>query len=178
MNFNENEMKDLIAQKAAEGFMRDEDIWEMVKRDIDARTAKLFAERAEAAITSAVNAAIKDGFERTYQPVDAYGSKVGAPTTIGKQLERLIGDYWSERVDKYGKPVSSSYSTGTTRAEHLMATICAEDFSAQMKAAAVSVTASLKDGFRAQLAKHVDGLLDDLFRVKSIQDQGKAEKPW
>ena len=59
-----------------------------------------------------------------------------------------------------------------------MAQICAKDFSDQMKSAAVSVTASLKDGFRAQLAKHVDGLLDELFRVKSIQDQGKAEKPW
>ena len=60
----------------------------------------------------------------------------------------------------------------------MMAQICANDFSEKMRQAAVSVTAALKDGFRAQLATHVDGLLDELFRVKSLQDQGKATKPW
>lgn len=34
------------------------------------------------------------------------------------------------------------------------------------------------EAFRAQLAAQVDGLLDELFRVKSLQDQGKATKPW
>ena len=177
MNFDEAEMKDLIAEKAAEGFIRDEEIWSMVKRDIDARVSKLFAERAEAAISEAVDSAIKDGFERTYQPVDAFGNRNGAPTTIRKELERLIGNYWSDRVDRNGVATTSSYGS-TSRAEYIMATICAKDFSDQMKAAAVSVTAALKDGFRAQLAAHVDKLLDELFRVKSIQDQGKAEKPW
>lgn len=177
MNFDEEEMKQLIAEKAADGFMGDDDIWAMVKRDLDARVGNLFAERADATIKEVVDKAISDGFERTYQPVDAFGDKKGSPTTIRKELERLIGNYWSDRVDKNGKPAASSYGS-ISRAEYLMAQICAKDFSDQMKAAAVSVTASLKDGFRAQLAKHVDGLLDELFRVKSIQDQGKAEKPW
>lgn len=177
MNFDEAEMKQLIAERAAEGFMRDDDIWEMVKSDIDMRIDRLFADRADAAIREIIDKAINDGFERTYQSVDAFGRKNGAPTTIRKELERLIGDYWSDRVDKSGNPTSSSYGS-TSRAEYIMAQVCAKDFSDQMKLAAVSVTAGLKDGFRAQLAKHVDGLLDELFRVKSLQDQGKAEKPW
>lgn len=177
MQFDEAEMKELVATKAAEKFMHDDDIWNMVKRNLDSRVSKLFAERAEKAISEAVDAAIKDGFERTYQPVNQFGQKDGEATTIGKELNRLIGDYWSMRVDRHGKPSDSSYST-TSRAEWLMAQIAAEDFSKQMKQAAVSVTAALKDGFRAQMAAHVDGLLDELFRVKSLQDQGKAAKPW
>lgn len=177
MQFDEDEMKKLVAEKAAEQFMRDDDIWAMVKRDIDARISKLFTERAEKAIADVIDAAIKDGFERTYQRVDQFGKKCGEPTTIGKELNRLIGDYWSDRVDQSGKKTDSSYNS-TSRAEWVMAQIVAEDFSKQMKSAAVSVTAALKDGFRAQMAKHVDSLLDELFRVKSIQDQGKATKPW
>lgn len=59
-----------------------------------------------------------------------------------------------------------------------MTQICAKDFSDEMKGHAVNITGALKDGLRTQLAKHMDEMLNDLFRVKSLQDQGKAEKPW
>jgi len=40
------------------------------------------------------------------------------------------------------------------------------------------VTGGLKDGLRNQLAKQIDGLLDELFRIKSLQDQGQVAKPY
>ena len=177
MNFDETEMRELIAARVAEEFSGDSDIRCMIERNIDARIEKLFAERANTAITAAIDAAVSDGFDRTYQAIDSFGTPQGQPTTIRKELNSLIGNYWSQQVGKDGKPTSSGYNT-TSRAEYLMTQICAKDFTDQMKQAAVSVTAALKDGFRAQLAKHVDGLLDELFRVKSLQDQGKATKPW
>ncbi|MDQ4680748.1 hypothetical protein, partial [Stenotrophomonas maltophilia group sp. RNC7] len=65
-----------------------------------------------------------------------------------------------------------------TRAEYLMTQICAQDFSEGMKQSVLSVTGALKDGLRAQLAAHMDKMLDELFCIKSLQDQGKVEKPW
>lgn len=65
-----------------------------------------------------------------------------------------------------------------TRAEYLMTQICAEDFTKSMKDSVLTVTGALKDGLRIQLAKQMDGLLDSLFHIKSLQDQGKVEKPY
>lgn len=178
MQFDTEEMKVLIVEKASRSFIEDDDLWEMVKKNLDTRVDKLFAERAAYAVSEAVDAAVRDGFDRAYQPVDSYGTKRGEPTTIRDELNRLVHSYWSERVDKSGRPAVTSQHNAITRAEYLMAQICANDFSEKIVQAAVSVTAALKDGFRVQLAAHVDGLLDELFRVKSLQDQGKAEKPY
>lgn len=149
-----------------------------IQRGVDNRIDKIFADRADALIQSALDAAIKDGFEREYSRVNQWGKREGAGTTsISKELERLVSSYWSERVDRNGKPTDSNYNA-VTRAEYLMTQICAEDFSATMKQSAVQVTGALKDGMRDQLAVHMDRLLDGLFKVKSLQDQGKVEKPY
>lgn len=119
----------------------------------------------------------QQGLETAFQSVDSFGQRNGKSTTISKELEKFTSTYWATRVDRNGKPTDSNYQQAT-RAEYLMAQICAEDFSKQMKNAAVTVTGSLKDSLRNQLAKHTDGLLDSLFKVKSLQDQGKVEKPY
>lgn len=59
-----------------------------------------------------------------------------------------------------------------------MTQICAEDFSKQMKDSAVNITGHLKDGLRNQMGKVMDDILSELFKVKSLQDQGKVEKPY
>lgn len=177
INLDDEALRELIAEKVADSFCTDEDIVQRVNRVIEARIDKVFAERAAEAVEQAATRAVTEGLDRVFQKVNRFGQPEGDPTTIRKEMERLVDGYWSQRVDRNGKSTDSTYST-LTRAEYLMAQVCAEDFSAQMRQAAISVTAALKDGFRAQLAKHVDGLLDELFRVKSIQDQGKAEKPW
>jgi len=150
---------------------------EMLRDAVDKRVAKIFAETAEREISERVQEAINVALDREYFAVDNFGQKRGEATTIAKQLDRIVGAYWSERVSKNGAVATSSYDT-MTRAEYIMAQVCANDFTEQMKQAAVSVTAALKDGFRAQMAGHVDKLLDELFRVKSLQDQGKASKPY
>lgn len=149
-----------------------------IRKDIDARIDKLFADRADALIQDALDAAIKDGFEREYSKVNQWGKREEAGTTsISKELERLVSSHWSERVDRNGKPTDSTYNV-ITRAEYLMTQICAEDFSATMKQSAIQVTGALKDGMRDQMAVHMDHLLNSLFKVKSLQDQGKVEKPY
>ena len=170
---------ELAAQKIADAVMyEDNDVQQIAKREITARIDRIFKERADAAVSAAIDAAVSNALDREYKRVNAWGQAEGTATTIRKELEKLADGYWTQKVDpKSGKPTDSSYSA-VTRAQYVMAQVCAEDFTAQMKQAAISATAAMKDGFRRQLAGHVDGLLDELFRVKSLQDQGKAEKPW
>lgn len=177
ITLDQDKLHDAIIDRAAEQLLESlSGGREMVRTAVDQRVNKIFAETAEKEITKRVQAAVSDALHREYFAVDNFGQKTGS-TTIAKRLDVIVGAYWSDCVDRNGNKTDSSYNS-TTRAEYIMAQVCAKDFSEQMKQAAVSVTAALKDGFRVQMAGHVDKLLDELFRVKSLQDQGKATKPW
>jgi len=179
LNFNEQDMQKSIVEKVANEILEhNDDLTSMVRTEVRARLDKIFAERAKAQIEDAINEAIQGSFDREYQRVTHFGQAEGVPTTIRKELLKTVDAYWSMRVDKRsGKPTDSSYDS-VTRAEYLMTQICAQDFSETMRQSALNVTGALKDGFRNQLAKHMDELLESLFRVKSLQDQGKVEKPY
>lgn len=179
IKIDETSLHDAIVDRAADQLIGDmENIRGLVRDSVDRRIDAIFKETIEAELQNRIKLAIDDALNREYFRTDNFGQRQGESTTIAKQLDRIVSNYWSEKVDGSGKPTSSSYGTTMTRAEYLMSQICAKDFSDQMKQAAISVTAALKDGFRAQMAGHVDALLDELFRVKSLQDQGKATKPW
>lgn len=178
LNINEEDLKAAIVTRAAEDLVNDEHLSGLVAKEVKARVDKIFIDRAEAQIAAAIDDAIKAGFEREYQRVSPWGEPTGPKTSIQKELDKLVSGYWNARVDTHGKPTENSYGTSMTRAEFLMTKICAQDFSEAMKQSALNVTGALKDGLRNQMAKHMDDLLGELFRVRSLQDQGKVEKPY
>ena len=179
LNINEEDIKKAIVEKAASDLLNnDDDLSGMVRKEVERRVQKIFVERAEAQIAAAVDAAVQNGFDTGYQRVNGWGQPEGEKTTIRAQLDKLIGGYWTAKVDpRTGKATDSSYSS-VSRAEYLMTQICAENFSEEMKKHAQNITGSLKDGLRGQMAKVMDGMLDELFRIRSLQDQGKVEKPY
>lgn len=179
LNINEEDLKKAIVEKVSNEILnKDDDLTSMVAKEIKARLDKIFVDRAQAQIEAAIDAAIQVSFEREYQRVTQWGEPSGAKTTIRAELEKTINGYWSARVDpKTGKPTDSSY-THVTRAEYLMTQVCAADFSESMKQSALNVAGALKDGLRNQMGQQMDALLESLFRVKSLQDQGKVEKPY
>lgn len=179
LNFNEEDLKTAIVQKAADEILSaDDDLSGLIRKEVKARLDKIFTERAEAQISAAIDAAVANSFEREYQRVTAWGEPDGPKTSIRAELEKTVSAYWSARVEpRSGKPATSDYNT-VTRAEYLMTQVCAEDFSAGLRSSVQNVTGALKDGLRNQLAKQMDSMLNELFRIKSLQDQGKAEKPY
>lgn len=178
-DFNEEDVKKAIVEKVSNEILdKDDDLSGLIAKEVKARLDKIFVERAQAQIESAIGAAIKNSFEHQYQKITQWGDAVGEKTTIRAELEKTVNGYWGAKVDnKTGKPSSSDYSS-VTRAEFLMTQICAQDFSESMKQAALSVTGALKDGLRNQMGQQMDIILNDLFRIKSLQDQGKVEKPY
>lgn len=173
MELNSEKIEQLIVREAADRIISDDTIYDRVKRDIDARVDKLFADRVEAQIAEVVDAIAREGFDRPFRKVDSFGRSQGEPTTISAELEKLIADYWNMRVGRDGKPKSDNYNT-TTRAEWLMAKICGEDFEKEVKQHAVNVTGQLKDAFRLELQATVNRVLSELFHVRSLDDQGKG----
>lgn len=179
LNINEDDLKAAIVEKATDEILKeDHDLSEIITNEVKARIDKIFKDRAESQIQAAIDKAIEDGFAREYQRVNSWGQPDGEKTSIREQLDKIVNGYWNARVDpRSGKQTDSSY-TFVTRAEFLMTQICAQDFTETMKKDALNVTGALKDGMRNQLAQVMDQILNDLFRVKSLQDQGKVEKPY
>lgn len=179
LNINEEEIKKAIIEQAADQILsNDSDLSHMVAKEVKARIDNIFVGRVEAQIEAMIDEAIKESFNHEYQKVTQWGEPTGPRTTIRKELDRIVSGYWTGKVEtKTGKPSTSDYNT-VTRAEYLMTTVCAEDFTKGMQGAITSVTGALKDGLRVQLAAHMDAMLSTLFHVKSLQDQGKVDKPW
>lgn len=169
MQIDQTKIEAAIVDEAVRGFISDDDLYARVTRGIDARIDNIFADKVSGQINAAVEKIVKDGFDREYTKHDAFGKPLGKPTSISAELEKLVADYWSARVDRSGKP-SDGYST-TSRAEWMMLQICADDFSKEMKQHVVNVAGSLKDHFRGVLNKHIGIMLSDVFKVQSQGDR-------
>lgn len=179
LNINEESLKTaIVAQVADQLLSEDADLSSLVDKEIKKRIDKIFDERVTAQIQKAIDETINGSFEREYRRVNQWGDQEGPSTTLRKELEKAVTAYWNGKVNPGdGKPATSDYNS-VTRAQWLMTKICAEDFSKEMQQHVTNVTGSLKDGLRKQMANQMDALLNDLFKVRSLQDQGKVEKPY
>ena len=140
----------------------------MLQEKVDAS----YSTAVEKNIDEIVDKAIKSGFEHEYHKTNGLGLPMGDKTSIGAELEKLIGRYWTEKVSSNGKPSDSSFHT-TTRAEWLMLQICGDKFTEQMKQQVVNVTGDLKDNLRGVLRQQTDNMVKDLFRVRTKDDQAE-----
>lgn len=179
LNINEQELKEAIAQKAADEILRsDDDLAYMVQKEVKSRLDAIFIDRAERQIQAAIDHAVQTAFDREYQRVTSWGEADGPKTSIRAQIDKVITGYWSEKVSAKTGKSDSLYGDTVTRAEFLVTQMCAKDFSEQMRKDAIQITGALKDGLRNQMANVMDEMLSSLFHVKSLQDQGKVEKPY
>lgn len=171
MQINQERIEKAIIAEAVSTIINEEEFIGKVRHAVDARIDKLFKDKADAQIDAAINDAIRNGFDREYCRVTSWGEREGEPTTIRKELDRVIGNYWNQQVDSSGKP-ASQYNAKMTRAEWVMSQIVADDFNAQMKQHIVNVGGHLKDHLRHSLHETLNELLSSVFKVRSIEDQG------
>jgi uncharacterized membrane protein YheB (UPF0754 family) len=168
MELNQERIEAAIVAEVADRIIGEDELFSRVRSAVETRIDKLFKDSADAQIRAAIDKAITDGFEREYTRVNSWGEREGAPTTIRKELEKVIGDYWNQNVDSNGKP--SSYAK-LTRAEWVMARMVADDFEGQMKQHVVNVGGALKDQLRLSLHGTINELVSGVFKVNSAGDR-------
>ena len=171
MELNQTRIEDGIIREVSDNLIGDDELLSRVKKAVDTRIDGIFKTVADTQIATAVSAAIAQGFEHEYARVNSFGEKEGKPTTIRKELERVIAGYWNQKVDRNGKSSDSSYSGEMTRAEWTMLQLVAADFKGEMKQHIVNLGGSLKDALRAELHTTVNHLLSEVFHVNSADDQ-------
>lgn len=161
-----------VVERIADNFMREEShLWSAVQKRINNKIDALFLASVQPKIQAEIDKALADCFNREFQKATAWGEREGEPTSISKELQRLMTDYWAQLVDKDGK--NTSYGK-MTRAEWTMAKVTGDDFKAQTERYLVQSAAWLKDGMREQLRGQIDVMLANLFHVKSAQDAAEG----
>lgn len=170
MQIDQAKIEKAIVEQAVQNFADDDDLYSRIRDGINQRIDKVFADKVSLVVTESVERIVGEGFERTYRKTDSFGRPVGDPTSISKELELIVSNYWTARVDSAGRPTDSSYSS-MTRAEWMMAKICADDFSKEMKQHVVNVGGALKDHFRGVLNEHIGTMLSDVFHVQTAADK-------
>lgn len=162
------------ASEVADRILEEGGMLSKIDAKLTERIDDFFRKIADQRISEVVDRAVQEGFDHEYTKVDSFGRGLGTPTTIRKELEKTVQDYWSMPVDSHGKPTNSSYGTVVTRAQWVMVQVCGKDFGDKLKEQMVSVTAHMKDGLRAELRKWCDTALGELFHVRSQQDQAEG----
>jgi hypothetical protein len=170
MEIDKQRIEDAIISQVSKDIISDEAIWDRAKSAFDARVDKLWKDVAEQRIRSEIELAISSGLEREYIKVDSFGQQKGPKTTIRAELEKQIGGYWNEKVDRHGKP-SSGYGADLTRAEWMMTQLVASDFQGEMKQHVVNVGGALKDQLRLSLHGTINELVSGVFKVNSVGDR-------
>lgn len=174
MQFDIEKIESAIVQEVADRIVGEDQISGLVRREIIRRVDEIWEKTVNAEIRQHIEAAIREGFDRPFTKVDSFGRAVGAPTTIGAELEKLISGYWNTRVDAKGEPCSNTYTPTTSRAEWVMMQMVAKDFVGSMQQHVTNIGGALKDNLRRELNGTVDRLLSSVFHVKSLGDQGKG----
>lgn len=166
-------VEEAVVERAVDRFFDEHfDFGSTLKAAVDKRLNDLFAEKADAAIGAAVEAALDDGFNREFVRVTPWGEKQGQPTTIRRELELMLANFWQQKVDRNGKP-SDGYNS-ITRAEYQMTRIAGDDFIKNLEQHLIGSAAAFKDGLRNELRGRVDQMLGNLFHVKSAQDTAEG----
>ena len=174
MDIDPKKIEQAVVEQIVNELYDAEKLYSLVDKKVSEKIDKIFAENVEQKILDTVSKIVADGFDREFRPVNKFGQPNGEGTTVSKELDRLTSNYWVATVDgRTGKPRDGGHGT-VSRAEWVMSSICADDFSKELKKLATDITGNFKDGLRGQLTLQVNQTLDKLFNVKSLQDQGKV----
>lgn len=174
MELNIERIEAAIITETSEKIIRSDELYERTKQAIDHRINRLWGSLVKERLQKEVDAAVTRGLDHEYCRVDSFGHPVGDATTVRAELDNLISGYWTQRVDRNGKPTDSSYGA-TSRAEWQMTQLVAANFSDEMKQHIINLGGSLKDALRAELHSTVNKLLSEVFHVKSLEDKTLRE---
>ena len=111
MEIDKERIERAVIEQVADQMVTDGDLEGRIKAVVESRIDAHFKSIGDSQISAAVNKAIAEGFEHEYCRVDSFGRRQGEPTTVSKELDRVVSGYWNCRVDSNGKPTDSSYSS-------------------------------------------------------------------
>lgn len=170
IEFDQAQLLDLAAQKLADGYRDEGELYDRADSIIRKRIDDLFKEKINDLVDAALTSKLEEVMNQTIQPVDIFGDKTGEPTTIKGALVDKAKDFWNTKVDSNGKPIDKeryySRNSTKTRAEWLLGRIVSEEFASQVKANATQITGAFKEAMAKDAHDMIDKHINALIKTK------------
>lgn len=144
------EVLNLAAQKVADEYAADSDLHDTVHKICRDRVKEIVKNGLVKKVDEFLVAEMTKILNQQINPVDIWGDRTGAPTTIREQLSKRAQEFWNVRVDAEGKP--SSYG-GEERFKHLFKQIVAKEFGEAVKANCDTIVAGFKKALLVDAVK-------------------------
>lgn len=109
----------------------------------------------EKAINHVISEACAEALTMEFQPVNMWGEKTGAPTTVRDLFVKKCQDWWNQKVDSSGNPTTDSYGNKKTMVQHHAEMAVKEIVSRQMNAELSTVVASAKAALAASIGQYI-----------------------
>lgn len=157
------EVLQLAAQKLVDAYSGEPDLTEMaeslVRERVEQVVAKGLVQRVDDVLSKELDALLA----KEIVPVDVWGEKAGAPTTIRAQLHQRAKEFWEVSVSEDGR--SASWG-GKPRHERLMEKIVKDEFAKAVKENIDVMLSGLKSALKEHGTKVVSDHIDSLVRIK------------
>lgn len=174
ISFDQEKLEKMAIDAIVERFFDTHyDLKQEIQAILASKIDQQFGSLIEDKVLAKIDECLVDAFNKEYHKRTAWGEPQGEPTSIAKELERVFQGYWQEKVDSNGKATKSGYGT-IPRSEWVLKCIATDEFMSMVKQDIVSMGGMAKDTLRGELRKALDGMLNEVFHVKSLVDQ--AEK--
>lgn len=131
---------------------------QIMRRNADTIAAAVQTQ-IEKQIAAQINTAVLDVLNYTYTPHTPYGEVAGEPTTIRKEFEKAIKNWWEQKIDRAGEPTNSSYNgepRHTAIARKVIQELLNTEFKAKMESLVNDGRAAMKAGMTTAIAEAVD----------------------
>lgn len=165
---NKEEINAAIIDKAVGQLLGDSDfLYERIDAEVGKLIRDAIAKRLNDAVENTLNTIMTQALDTEVSPVNIWGEREGKPTTLRAALHDRAAKFWSEKVNKKGE--ISNYG-GKPRYEYVLSEIVGSEFNAAIKQNIVNIAGAVKDAVRNDFYDAVDKNLNDLFKIKSIDD--------
>lgn len=144
----------------------DESINDTVFSLVSSHINKTVAIQVQDAISKALDAELQRILEAKMTPVDMWGEPTGEATTIRAQLHKRAVNFFSEKVDRDGKPTSYG---GAPRYQRIYAELANTAFSKAVSDNIETIAAAVKTSVRDTIWRDLDTALNNTFKVKIKQ---------
>lgn len=134
-----------------------DEIRDNVLEDIRKTTRENTQQRISATVSEVISEAARSTLDGTFQPVNCFGEKTDKPTTLRDIFVQRTREWWTQKVDRAGKP-TSSYGAFGTMAEWHISEVVTKIVREEMNAAFVPIIAQSK----AQLSAAITAAIAEI----------------
>ena len=150
IELNPEKIIEQAAARLADEAYENVNAMEMLEAEISNRIDKFLKDRATTLMEDTLRRAMDEIMTREILPVNQWGERTGAKTTLRDEMQRRAQEFWEVKVDEKGNPTTYG---GKPRHQRMYENIASDVFAKSIQDNIEDVIAGFRDALRLDAAK-------------------------